>query len=93
LGQYTHTVDGGGDHAFLLVLEAGNPDADVGEVRPADDGDAVIRFLAGEGDVIAERCELGDREVFVGEFGFLQADRIGLAGGKKVQQLGQADLE
>ena len=35
----------------------------------------------------------GDRKGVVGEFGFLQAHRVGLAGGEKVQQLGQADLE
>jgi len=90
-----HTIDGGGDDALLLVLEAGDVAHHAGLVDRlrAQDGDAVVGLLADEDGVVAGGLELGDREGLVLELELLQAERVGLVGGEPVEDLRQANLE
>jgi hypothetical protein len=42
------------------------------------------RFLSGKYHLITRGFYLGHREIFIGQFGFLQVHQIGRAGGEKI---------
>lgn len=67
-----HAVDGGGDDAALRVVgEGGQAAMYVLRFVPADDGDAVIGFLAAPDAVPAHHLQGGGREFVLVEFEFL----------------------
>jgi hypothetical protein len=71
-----HAVDGGGQDALLLVLEARVVLHHVGDRQLRQDRHAVVGFLAAEGDLVAGGVDLGHREFVVGELGLLQAEHV-----------------
>ena len=88
-----HTIDGGADHALLFIFKIWQVLLHLGLCRAADDGDTVVGFLPDEADV--QTC-IGKGLLwkdFIGHFGFLQTQHVGVGGIHIVQHLRQANFE
>ena len=89
-----HAVDGGGDDAALQVVgQGGQAGVYVLRFAAADDGDAVVGFLAAPNAVPAHHLQGGGGEFVLVELEFLQNEDIGLMVGQPVLHLRQAHVE
>ncbi len=86
-------VDVSAHYALLLVGEFGDAEGRVFDDVRAEDGDAVIGFLAAVDGVVAGffQCVVGEFGILL--LGFLQAEHIGFFGGDPFQHVRQADIE
>ena len=82
-------IQGGSDHARLLVVEACNVFHDVACRRAAQNGDAVIGFLAKHRALVARILKLLERKLVVAELELLQAQGIDRMGRQPVKDLRQ----
>ena len=89
-----HAANGGGDDAPLRVVgQRGQAGAHVVQRVTADDGDAVVGFLAAPRAVPTHHFEGGSGEFVLVEFELLQGEDVGLVFGEPVLHLRQAHVE
>ena len=89
-----HAVDGGSDDAALRVVgQGGQAGVYVLRFAAADDGDAVVGFLAAPNAVPAHHLQGGGGEFVLVELEFLQGEDVGLMVGQPVLHLRQAHVE
>ena len=88
-----HAAHGGGQHALLLIGKAGYAALHLGDFGFAENGYAVVGFLAVEHHVVAGGLDLGLREFVVFQLGFLQHQHIRIADFEPLQQVRKADIE
>jgi len=91
--EHHHPCGFNGEHAALFIGKLRDIGGKYRDRLPREHGDTVVGALTATREFIAERADLGRREIGVRRFGLLQRDDIGLGRAQPFGQLRQTHAQ